>query len=288
MAGFDMHVHSTASDGANDPASLVMMAKEQGLLGMALTDHDTVDGISEAAAKAKKIDFPLIAGIEFSSEQNERDVHILGYWFDPEKISANKQVKDMQDARYQRCYEIVARLGRLGFDLDADQIVASAGANGSLGRPHIAMAMVDAGYCSNIKEAFNKWLGRGMPGYVPRRKLDPFEAIEIILSADGIPVLAHPGITGMPDGFIPVLARAGLGGIEVYHPDHNFAAVRKYLQIAHRLRLPATGGSDFHIQGVRSLGCRITTVKQLSLLAQKREELLGKHVPDDNIPHGNI
>lgn len=288
MAGFDMHVHSTASDGANAPASLVMMAKEQGLLGMALTDHDTVDGINEAATKAKEIDFPLIAGIEFSAEQNEKDVHILGYWFDLAKLSADKQVKAMQDARYQRCYEIVARLGRLGFDLDADQIVASAGATGSLGRPHIAMAMVEAGYCSNIKEAFNKWLGRGMPGYVPRRKLDPFEAIEMILNADGVPVLAHPGITGMADSLIPILVRAGLGGIEVYHPDHNFAAVRKYLQIAHRLHLPATGGSDFHLQGIRSLGCRITTVKQLALLAQKREELLGKHVPDDNIFTSNI
>lgn len=115
-----------------------------------------------------------------------------------------------------------------------------------------------------------------MPGYVPRCKLDPFEAIEIILSADGIPVLAHPGITGMPDGFISVLARAGLGGIEVYHPDHNFAAVRKYLQIAHRLRLPATGGSDFHIQGVRSLGCRITTVKQPVFVGAKKRRAFGE------------
>ena len=288
MAGFDMHVHSTASDGANAPAALVTMAKEQGLLGMALTDHDTVNGINEAAAKAKEIDFPLIAGIEFSAEQNEKDVHILGYWFDVAKLANDKQVQEMQAARYQRCYEIVARLGRLGFDLDADKIVASAGASGSLGRPHIAMAMVEAGYCVNIKEAFNKWLGRGMPGYVPRRKLDPIEAIEMILNAEGIPVLAHPGITGMPDNFIPVLVRAGLGGIEVYHPDHNFAAVRKYLQIAHRFRLPATGGSDYHIQGIRSLGCRITTVKQLALLAQKREELVGKRVPDDNIPSSSI
>ena len=287
MSGFDLHVHSTASDGANAPAALVEMAKAQGLLGMALTDHDTVEGVAEAENRARELDLPLIAGIEFSAEYRQKDVHILGYWLDSGKLSAHPRLKELQEARYQRCYESVARLARLGFDLDADQIVSSAGGSGSLGRPHIAMAMVAAGYCANIKEAFNKWLGRGMPGYVPRMKLTPQEAISLILEADGVPVLAHPGIANIPDALILQLVKAGLGGIEVYHPDHNFAAVRKYLQLARRLRLPATGGSDFHVQGVRSLGCRITTVQQLSLLAQKREQLLDKR-HDDNILPGNI
>lgn len=275
MAGFDLHVHSSASDGAETPAALVKMAKERGLLGLAITDHDTAAGLKEATEQALLLNFPFIPGIEISSELHEKDVHILGYWLDLPAVSADVRLQKMQEARSQRCYEMVERLNLLGMELSAEEIIAEAGNCGSLGRPHVAMAMVKAGYCTSIKEAFNKWLGRGMPGYVPRLKLDPWQAIEIVLSAGGVPVLAHPG-KGVPDQLIPRLIKAGLGGIEIYHPDHNYAAVRKYLRIAQRYRIAATGGSDFHIQGVRDLGCRITTVNQLARLAEKREDILGK------------
>ncbi len=275
MAGFDIHIHSTASDGAEAPAALVHMAKEQGVLGLAITDHDTADGLKEAAQAAMAVDFPFIPGIELSAEVNERDVHLLGYWLDMDIVLADTDLKAMQAARYQRCYEIVARLARLGMSLDAEQIIAQAGNCGSLGRPHIAKAMVEAGFCSSIKDAFNKWLGRGLPGFVPRLKLEPVQAMEIIHRAKGVPVLAHPG-KGVPDQLIPALVRAGLGGIEVYHPDHNYAATRKYLQITQKYRLAATGGSDFHMRGFREIGCRITTIKQLARLAEKREEILHK------------
>jgi predicted metal-dependent phosphoesterase TrpH len=273
MAGFDMHVHSTASDGAVAPADLVQLAKDRGLLGMALTDHDTASGFAEAFAKAGELDFTLIPGIELSAETNEKDVHVLGYWLDPDKIEADPDLREMREARFQRCYEIVSRLDRLGIAVDAAQIIAAAGEHGTPGRPHIAMALVQEGYCGSIKEAFNKWLSRGMPGYVARQKLGPQKAIEIIVKAGGVAVLAHPGM-GVPDSLIPRLASAGLAGIEVYHPEHNTFSERKYLQLAQKYHLAATGGSDFHVQGIRSIGCRITNIKQLGVLAAKREAQL--------------
>lgn len=275
MAGFDLHVHSTASDGAVKPADLVAMAKAEGVLGLAITDHDTADGLQDAAAAASALDFPFIPGIELSAEQAERDVHILGYWLDMDIILANPLLKEMQAARFQRCYEIVERLNRLGMQLSAEDIIAAAGESGSLGRPHVAMAMLEAGYVKTIKEAFTKWLGRGMPGFVPRLKLMPNQAIDMIIEAKGVPVLAHPG-KGVPDHFIPPLIKAGLGGIEVYHPDHNYAMCRKYLQMAQRNKLAATGGSDFHLPEIRNIGYRITTIRQLARLAEKREEILAK------------
>lgn len=275
MAGFDMHVHSSASDGAVTPAELVKLAKDRGLLGIAITDHDTTAGFAEAAAQAALQDIILIPGIELSAEMNEKDVHVLGYWLDPQKIEADPALQQMREARFQRCYEIVARLKRLGMAISAEQIIASASAHGTPGRPHIAMALVKEGYCNSIKEAFNKWLSRGMPGYVARQKLGPQKAIEIIANAGGVAVLAHPGM-GVPDSLIPRLAKSGLSGIEVYHPEHNAFLEHKYLQFAQKYHLAATGGSDFHVQGIRSIGCRITNIKQLGVLAAKREAQLAQ------------
>ncbi|MBQ1501998.1 MAG: PHP domain-containing protein [Firmicutes bacterium] len=270
MPGFDMHVHSTASDGAHSPAELVRMAKETELLGMALTDHDTAAGYAEAAAEAEKLDFTVIPGIELSSEHNEKDVHILGYWISPEAIDNDEKLVHMRKTRFARCYDMVSRLNRLGMELDADRILAEAENCGSPGRPLIAKAMIEAGYVRTVKEAFVKWLGRGKPGYVPREKLEPLDAIKIIRKAGGIAVLAHPG-AGVPDAIIPLLVKGGLGGIEVFHPEHNPAAEKKYQQIAASWHLPMTGGSDFHVEGTRRLGGWTTSLRQLSLLAAKRE-----------------
>ena len=273
MAVFDMHVHSSASDGVYSPAELVVMAKERDLAGIALTDHDTTAGCFEARAKADELDFSFICGVELSAEYNDKDVHILGYWVDADSLENNSYMQEMRQARKQRCYDIVARLARLGVELDADVIIAQAGAYGVPGRPHIAQAMVEAGYCLSIKEAFGKWLDRKMPGYVARAKLEPQKAISIIIDSGGVPVLAHPGINPQ-DNLLPHMVEAGLGGIEVYHPDHNKQAEKKYLHYAHKYQLAATGGSDYHISGRRQLGCRITTLDQLVLLSKKRELLL--------------
>lgn len=264
MAGFDTHVHSAASDGALSPAQLVARAKQRGLLGMALTDHDTVAGVGEALAAGRALDLPVIAGIEFSAEARERDVHILGYWIDPALLAADARMAELQQARVDRVVEIVRRLGMLGLPLDAEEILAAAG--NSPGRPHVALAMVEAGYVVSVRDAFQKWLGRGLPAYVPRKKLSPFEAVEMIQAAGGVAALAHPGC-GVPDALLQPLIRAGIGGIEVYHPEHNSQMEKKYARLALVNRLAALGGSDFHMPGIRELGCRVTTVGQLGKLA---------------------
>ena len=152
--------------------------------------------------------------------------------------------------------------------IDADTIVEKAGS--SPGRPHVAAAMMEAGYVSSIREAFTKWLGRGMPAFVSREKLDPFEAIDLVKKSGGVAAIAHPGC-GVPDNLVLPLIRAGCGGIEVYHPDHNGVAEKKYARIALHNGLAALGGSDFHSPGVRELGCRITTAGQLGKLMSFRE-----------------
>ena len=268
MSGFDTHIHSTASDGRVAPGQLVAMAQERGLIGMALTDHDTVAGIEEAAQVAAELDFPFIPGIELSAQFAEHEVHILGYWIDREFMADNSRLQMMQEARMTRCEDMVRRLCALGLKLDVARIVECAAAEGcSLGRPHVAQAMVDMGYVENIKEAFTKWLSKGMPAYIPRLKLDPLEAVAMIKAAGGVAALAHPGV-GVPDMLIPQLVRGGIGGIEVYHSEHNRAAEHKYLQLARRYKLAALGGSDFHVQGYREIGSHVTTVGQLAILAE--------------------
>lgn len=271
MAGFDTHIHSTASDGQYTPSQLVELAKEKGLLGLALTDHDTVAGHEEARRRAAELDIPFIPGIELSAELGERDVHILGYWINGEKLLATGRLQALHSARHRRVVEIVRKLDQLGMKLDLEQILSLEKAGRSLGRPHVAQAMVEAGYVGNIREAFLKWLGRGMPAFVPREKLSPQDAVALIKKSDGVPVIAHPG-TGMPDSLIYALHRAGIGGIEVYHTEHNRAAEQKYLRIARKLHIAAMGGSDFHAPGIRAIGCRVTTLGQLEILSRFKKD----------------
>lgn len=275
MPGFDMHIHSTASDGQLDVVEVIDLARTKDVAGIAITDHDTVEGLPRALAYAKSLDFPLIPGIELSTEYENRDVHILGYWIDVEKIQVSGRLQEIGQARQERCRQIVRRLAALGMELDADAIIAAAKDGKSLGRPHVALAMVEANYVATLKEAFNKWLGRGMPAYVARPKFTPREAIALVQAADGVAVLAHPGIS-VPDYMLQPLIRLGLGGIEVYHSEHNKRAEQKYLQIARRYRLAAMGGSDFHLPGVRDIGSRTTSIGQLERLAEARMRLLAK------------
>lgn len=268
MAGFDTHMHSTASDGALAPAELVRRVYERGLLGMALTDHDTVAGVQEALATGRELDITVIPGIEISAEHRDKEVHVLGYWIDADKMLATGRLQRLSASRVNRVYDMVRRLSVLGMELDAEAIIRAAGP--SPGRPHVAQAMIEAGYVGSIREAFSKWLGRGLPAYVPREKVTPFEAVELIRACQGVAAIAHPGC-GVPDNLIPALVKAGVGGIEVYHPDHNKAAEKKYAAMAARYGLAALGGSDFHAAGVREVGCRVTTVGQLGKLAAARQ-----------------
>ncbi|MDO4733105.1 MAG: PHP domain-containing protein [Bacillota bacterium] len=271
MFGFDTHIHSSASDGAFSPGRLVEMIKEKGLPGLSITDHDTVDGYAEAKKRAAELDVSFIPGIELSTELGERDVHVLGYWVDGEQLMATGRLQRLHQSRRQRIQEIVRKLNQLGMELNAEDIFSAAPAQRSLGRPHVAQAMITAGYVSNIREAFTKWLGRGKPAFVPREKMSPSEALSLIRQCGGVAALAHPG-TGVPDSLIPALQQEGLGGIEVFHPEHNRMAEQKYLQIARKMKLAALGGSDFHVPGIRELGCRVSSISQLEILSRYRRD----------------
>ena len=275
MSGFDMHIHSTASDGQLTAVQIIDQVRERGLLGLSITDHDTVAGLPDALAYAQIVDIPLIPGIELSAEYDGRDVHILGYWINFQSMLNSERLRQIKAAREERCHQIVRRLAVLGMPLQMADITASVGADEvhSLGRPHIALAMVEAKYVSSIKEAFNKWLSRGQPAYVPRLKFTPLEAMELIHEAEGVTALAHPGV-GVPDNLIIRLVRQGLGGIEVYHSEHNRMAEKKYLQVARQYRLAALGGSDFHAPGTREIGSHLTSLGQLERLAAARMRVL--------------
>ncbi len=266
MPGFDMHIHTKASDGLLDIAQIVSKAKEKDLDGIAITDHDTIAALDEAAKIKEETHFPIIPGIELSAEWGNFNVHILGYWIDWKKSFLAERLDILQQARRERCYHIVELLEKHDMPLDADKIIAVSGS--SIGRPHIAAAMLEKGYVKSSKESFSKWIGRGMPAYVPRLKLSPFEAIEMIREANGVAVLAHPGV-GVPEKLIPELVIEGLSGIEVHHPDHNYQAETKFYQIARHYCLAALGGSDFHGHPSRVIGCRFTSLDQVELLARR-------------------
>ncbi len=267
VGGFDMHIHSTASDGLWTPRQIVEYGLNSPLDGLAITDHDTVAGLAAGREAAAALHFPFIAGIEISAEWQDKDVHILGYWLDDQNPVLREKLASLQNARRSRCLAMADKLAEMGIYVDGEEIIAQAGP--SVGRPHLAKALVEKGYAHTIKETFVRWLGKGMPAYVPRMKITPFEAIEMIRNAQGVPVLAHPGV-GVPDPLAEKLAASGLGGIEVYHPEHDRRAEQHYLRMARFYRLAAMGGSDFHGSRERGIGSKTTLLNQLELLARHR------------------
>ncbi|ACA59576.1 PHP domain-containing protein [Candidatus Desulforudis audaxviator] len=241
----DLHVHTTASDGTVTPAGVVQLARALGLGAIAITDHDTVSGVAPALQRAGATDGPLvIPGIEISASHQGRDVHILGYYVDTKHAGFLARIKELAEKRAERAARMIARLQSLGLAVTLNDVLDFAGP-ASLGRPHIADALLRAGIVKNRAEAFSRWIGRDCPGYVSRQQVSPFEAVALVRLAKGVPVLAHPG-TARVDDIIADLAVVGLQGLEVYHPDHTPEQVRRYLDLAAALRLVATGGSDFH------------------------------------------
>lgn len=241
---FDLHVHTTASDGVWSPARVVREAARIGLAGVAITDHDTVAGIAAAMAEAARAGIVVVPGVEVGAERDEEEVHILGYFVDPGHAGLRKTLLRLQGSRERRMELMVRRMAGLGMPVALERVRELA-AGGALGRPHLARALVEAGYVASVEEAFTRFLERGRPGYVPREHLTPQEAIELIGQAGGVSVVAHPGLL-RDDSFITDLVARGLGGIEVYYPEHTRETVEKYEVMAERLGLVATGGSDFH------------------------------------------
>jgi len=239
----DLHAHTYFSDGTLSPEAVVALAMERGLAALSVTDHDSVEAF-EPARRAAGTALELVPGIELSSVLSGLDLHILGYYVDPWHDALQERLQVFQQERIERANSIVHRLSDLGVELDPAEVVHLAGP-GVVGRPHIALAMVQHGHVPNLEDAFRRYLGRSGQAYVPRPSFTADEAIDLIHAAGGISALAHPGPL-MPDSVIEQLVSAGLRGIEVWHPQHGPAAVRRYRTLAARLGLLETGGSDFH------------------------------------------
>lgn len=244
MPGFDMHIHTKASDGVLEVDEIMKLAEQSGLEGIAITDHDTVGSLDRALALSKENDFLVIPGIELSTEFAKKEVHILGYLFNYHLPWVTEKLEQLQRDRVTRILKMVDKLNQLGYDVDKREVQAIAG-NGSIGRPHIAYVLRQKGYISSLQDAFQHLIGIGCPAYVPRFKLSPVEAVKFIREAKGVPVMAHPGLSQL-DYLIPILRDEGLMGLEVYHPDHSYEEEERYLQLATKYKLIVTGGSDFH------------------------------------------
>ncbi len=246
MGQVDLHIHSTASDGKLTPAQVIREAAEKGLVYIALADHDSVDGI--AAAKKAAQAFPglsVIPGIEISTDIPQGEVHILGYFFDYNDPQLLAKLEDFKNSRLRRAEQMVAKLDGLGVHIDWQRVLELAGAS-TIGRPHIAQAMMEKGLAPSFKEAFDEYLGHGKPAYVEREKMLPAEAVGIIVRAKGLAVLAHPLTTEDPEGLILELKPAGLVGLEAYYNGYSAEEVEGLLALAQKHDLIATGGSDFH------------------------------------------
>ncbi len=246
MSKVDLHIHSTVSDGKLSPADVVRKSAGRGLTVIALADHDSVDGIAPAIAAAKA--FPqlkVIPGVELSTDVSKGEVHVLGYFVDYTNHELKASLERMRHSRRERACGMVAKLGKLGIHIEWQRVQEIAG-SGSIGRPHIAQAMLEKGYIASIKEAFTKYISRDGPAYVERGKMTPQEAVELLLRTNGLPVLAHPLTINDPETMIIKLKAAGLIGIEAYYYGYTAEEVSQLVSLASRYNLITTGGSDYH------------------------------------------
>ena len=254
----DLHTHTTASDGTLEPEELVALAVERGLHTIAICDHDTTDGISRAL-KAARGRLTVIPGVEVSADIPRAEVHILGYMIDFTSQQLQQMLSKLRTSRVDRAKRMVQKLAEMGMPIKWERVLEIAG-TGAIGRPHIALALVEMGYVSSPTEAFQKYIARNAPAYVERYKLSPEQAVELVTLARGIPVLAHPITAAGPanemgeeldlEKLLPLLVKVDLAGIEVFYTGYSPESVSYLLRLAERHHLIATGGSDFHGWGV--------------------------------------
>jgi predicted metal-dependent phosphoesterase TrpH len=242
--GVDLHSHTTASDGALTPRELVRLAARHGVRVLAVTDHDSTEGLAEAMDEAARHDLEIVPGLEINCDVPGSEIHVLGYCVDWHAGWFQTFLSEQRAERAARVHRIVERLTELGMPLTAEEVFAIC-REGSPGRPHVAQAMIKRGYVKSVREAFDRWLRADGPANVPRRRLAPAEAVSVIRRARGVPVFAHPGLAGR-DEMIPELIEAGLAGIETYYPEHSVAQIEAYRETCRRHGLVATGGSDYH------------------------------------------
>lgn len=257
----DLHLHTTASDGRLSPAQLLARATAAGLTVISITDHDTVAAIAEVTHLASAIGVRVIPGIEITAVDDGRDVHMLGYFFDPGSRTLAGLLERQRALRVARVRAIGARLAELHMPVDVEPVLLAAAAKpgSSVGRPQVARELVRAGYVGSVQEAFDVWLATGRPAFVPRTGPSPASVVAAIHEAGGLASMAHPGVTRR-DELIGPLVDGGMDAIEVYHSDHTAEAQRAYKTIAERYGVAVTGGSDFHGEDTRRNTLGIVTL----------------------------
>ena len=240
----DLHLHTSFSDGTYSPEELTEHGRRHGLSAMALTDHDTIEGCQRMAVACEQAGIEFVPGTELTAEINGYEVHLLGYFVDLSNARFLAEMSSFQNVRQDRIREMVARLNEIGVPLKAETVFKLASCR-SPGRPHVARALVQEGFCTSVDEGFERFLKKHRHAWVPKRRMSAADAISLVHEANGLAVLAHPGLN-RTDDMIPELVEAGLDGIECFHTRHNPAMAEHYLNVAARHRLLVTGGSDCH------------------------------------------
>ena len=250
MGYVDLHLHTTASDGVRTPSEVVRYAKSKQLQAIAVTDHDTIEGLEEALSEGDRIGFEVIPGIEISAEFSPGSMHLLGYFLDIHHPLLIEKLKNLQEARAERNPKIVQKLNRLGIQLNYDDVVEASG-GGQVGRPHFAQVLLERGYVRSIQEAFERFLKKGAPAYADKFRFRASEAIHFINESNGVAVIAHPNTLGVNgnsalETLLLELVKEGLRGIEVYYPEHSSTDIARYKFLAEKYGLVMTGGTDYH------------------------------------------
>ncbi len=250
MGYVDLHIHTSASDGVMTPSEIVRYAKSKGLQAIAITDHDTIDGVSEGLEEGKKIGLEVIPAIEVSVEYHHGSMHLLGYFIDIHHPLLNEKLKELQKARAERNPKMIEKLNQLGIPITYEEVLKVSG-GGQVGRPHFAQVLLEKHYVGTFQEAFERYLKKGAPAYVDKFRFTPKEAIKFITEANGVAVLGHPNTLGLNgpndlERLLINLIQEGLRGIEVYYPEHSSAETAQYKSLAERYGLVITGGTDYH------------------------------------------
>ena len=240
----DLHLHTNFSDGTFSPEELAERGAKIGLVAMSLTDHDTVEGCARMAEACKSHGIRFITGTELTAELEGSEVHLLGYFIDIDNLALLGEMKKYQNVRQSRIHEMVRKLNELNIPLRAESVFELANCR-SPGRPHVGRALVQEGFCANMDEAFDRFLKKHRPAWVPKMRVSALDAIELIHKSGGLAVMAHPGLN-RTDELIPRLVDEGLDGIECFHTKHSAGTSEHYLKIAKRFNLLVTGGSDCH------------------------------------------
>jgi predicted metal-dependent phosphoesterase TrpH len=266
---YDLHLHTTCSDGTLSPTELTHLAKVQGLRAFALTDHDTLEGIAEAESAAEALGIHVVPGVEVSANHGEVAVHVLGLFVDYEQPWLERFFAEARQRRIDRIHAIVRKLAKVGVEVSPEAVFARS-RHGTVGRPHVAEVLVATGAVKTMAEAFERFLADDGPAYVGYKKVTLEDACDLIRRAKGVASLAHP-VHYDKDGLIPDMVSSGLQAIEVYHKDHSPAQIKQYAKLAADLGLLATGGSDFHRPdgaGSSVLGCPHITEERFEALRE--------------------